>query len=174
MQLVFVLDKERRPCNPVDPGRARILLSSGKAAVYRRRPFTIILKEYSNEENRPYRVKVDPGSKETGITLVDEITRKVVFAIVLTHRGKEIKRRMDSRRAIRRGRRNRKTRYRAPRFLNRTRPEGWLPPSILHRVATIMTWVKRISRFTPVVAMSMELVRFDLQKMENPENSSVE
>lgn len=41
---VFVLDAEKQPLDPVPPGRARILLTQGKAAVYRRYPFTLILK----------------------------------------------------------------------------------------------------------------------------------
>ncbi len=174
MQHVLVVDTDRKPCNPVAPGRARVLLSKGKAAVLRRYPFTIVLKEQSAGPVQPLRLKVDPGSRETGIVLVGEEPRKVVFAMVLSHRGQAIRSRLDSRRAIRRSRRNRKTRYRKPRFLNRTRPEGWLPPSLQHRVDTVMTWVSRLSRFAPVAALTQELVRFDMQQMENPEISGVE
>src|SRR5262249_37197887 len=73
------------------------------------------------------------------------------------------------RRAVRRGRRGRRTRYRAPRFLNRRRRAGWLPPSLLSRVENSLTWVKRITKIAHVTALSQELVRFDLQKLEQPE-----
>ena len=76
-------------------------------------------------------------------------------------------------RAIRRSRRQRKTRYRLPRFLNRRRPEGWLAPSLAHRVETTLTWVNRLRRLCPITALSMELVRFDTQVPENPELGGV-
>lgn len=174
MQHVLVVDTDRKLCNPVNPGKARLLLSGGKAAVLRRYPFTIILKGRSEKAGEPLRLKIDPGSKETGIALVSEVTKKVLFALVLTHRGQAIKAGLDSRRAIRRSRRNRKTRYRKPRFLNRTRKTGWLPPSLQHRVETVMTWVNKLGRFATVQAISQELVRFDMQQMENPEISGIE
>jgi len=51
---------------------------------------------------------------------------------------------------------------------------GWLPPSLLSRVHTILTWVTRIGRIAPVTALSQELVRFDLQKIEHPEIKGIE
>jgi hypothetical protein len=74
MQHVFVVDTNRTPCNPVDPGKARVLLSQGKAAMLRRFPFTIILKGENREPVSPVRIKLDPGSKQTGVALVDETT----------------------------------------------------------------------------------------------------
>src|SRR5690606_33472877 len=79
-----------------------------------------------------------------------------------------------SRRQSRRSRRNRKTRYRPARFLNRTRPEGWLPPSLMSRVHNITTWANRLYKFTPMTHIAMELVKFDMQAMQNPEISGME
>ncbi|MDJ0747353.1 MAG: RNA-guided endonuclease IscB, partial [Xenococcaceae cyanobacterium MO_167.B27] len=73
-----------------------------------------------------------------------------------------------------RGRRSRKTRYRKPRFLNRTRFKGWLAPSTEHRVLTTMTWVNRLIKYVPINSIAIELVRFDTQKLDNPEISGVE
>lgn len=122
---VFVLDTNKQPLSPCRPSVARKLLRDGKAAVYRRFPFTIILKRAVElaEPVPAITVKVDPGSKTTGIALVQD--GKVVFAAELEHRGQAIKDALESRRAIRRGRRQRNTRYRQARFLNRTRPKGW-------------------------------------------------
>jgi 5-methylcytosine-specific restriction endonuclease McrA len=97
-----------------------------------------------------------------------------LFGAELTHRGQAIKAGLDSRRAIRRGRRNRHTRYRQARFLNRTRPQGWLAPSLQHRVETTLTWVNRFRNVAPIGSIVQELVRFDLQQMENPEISGIE
>ena len=75
---------------------------------------------------------------------------------------------------MRRGRRSRRTRYRAPRFANRHRRAGWLPPSLLSRVENILAWLKRLSRLCNITAVSQELVCFDIQKMENPEVAGLE
>lgn len=174
MNHVFVVDAERKPLSMCHPARARALLREGKAAVLRLLPFTVILKEVMPDAVvKPMKVKIDPGSKTTGIALVDTGDR-VLFAAELTHRGQAIKNALESRRALRRGRRNRNTRYRAARFDNRTRKAGWLPPSLLHRVDTTMTWVSRFSRFALVDELAVERVKFDMQLMQNPEMSGVE
>ncbi len=175
MKTVFVLDTKRRPLAPTHPARARQLLRKGKAAVYRRYPFIIILKrEVPEPGTQPLRLKIDPGSQTTGIAIINNDTGEVVFAAELQHQGQQIKKAMDSRRASRRSRRSRKTRYREPRFSNRTRPDGWLPPSLFSRVANIETWVSRLCRVCPIVAISFESAKFDTQKMQNPEISGVE
>jgi 5-methylcytosine-specific restriction endonuclease McrA len=175
MSKVFVLDTNKQPLNPVHAGRARILLKEGKAAVFKRYPFTIILKAaIEKPQVHPLRIKIDPGSQTTGIALVDDARGEVVFAAELVHRGEAIKHGLDQRRAVRRGRRQRKTRYRKPRFTNRRRKNGWIAPSLESRVANILTWVKRLRRICPIDALSLELVRFDLQQMDNPEISGLE
>ncbi len=163
---VFLLDTNKRPLNPVHPGQARRLLKAGKAAVYRRYPFTIILKRYIPEPPLPScQIKIDPGAKTTGIAILQG--DKVVWGAELTHRGFAIRDALSSRRILRRGRRNRKTRYRQPRFLNRARRDGWLPPSLVSRVENIRTWVKRLIKFCPVASIAQELVRFDTQLMQD-------
>jgi 5-methylcytosine-specific restriction endonuclease McrA len=170
---VLVLDTDKRPLDPVHPGVARHLLNTKKAAVFRRYPFTIILKEACpNVPVQDLELKLDPGSKVTGIAIKQG--NKIIFGAELQHRGQQIKNALLSRRQLRRGRRNRKTRYRQARFLNRTRPEGWLAPSLQHRVDTVMTWVNRFIRLAPISSIAQELVRFDLQLMQNPEISGVE
>ncbi|NCC32446.1 MAG: HNH endonuclease [Chloroflexia bacterium] len=175
MSLVFVLSSDRQPLDPCHPARARQLLTRGKAAIFRRFPFTIILTDRTAAERvtHPHRVKIDPGSKTTGIAVVAEGTGRVVWAGELTHRGQQIRDRLSQRRAVRHSRRQRKTRYRQPRFLNRRRPEGWLAPSLQHRVETTLTWVNRLRRYAPIAALSVELVRFDTQQMQNAEVSGV-
>lgn len=169
---IFVLDTNRKPLTPCKPGMARSLLKAGKASVFRRYPFTIILNKEVDANPEPLELKLDPGSKVTGIALKQG--NHIIFAAELQHRGQQIKEALLSRRQLRRSRRNRKTRYRPARFLNRTRPEGWLAPSWQHRVDTLMTWVHRFRRLAPVGRITQELVRFDLQLMENPEISGVE
>ncbi len=169
---VLVLDTHKKPLTPCKPFVARSLLKAGKAAVFRRYPFTIILKKKVMDTPKQCQIKIDPGSQTTGLALV--LNNWVIWAGELTHRGQQIKDALTSRRQLRRGRRHRKTRYRPARFLNRTRPDGWLAPSLRHRVETTMTWVKRLRKFCPINSISQELVRFDTQKLQNPEVSGVE
>lgn len=172
----FVLDKDRKPLTPCHMARARILLKQGRAAVLRRFPFTIILKDRMFEESvvHEHRVKVDPGSKVSGMAVVQVETGKVVFAAEIEHRGERIKAALESRGAVRRSRRRRKTRYRQQRSLNRTQPKGRLRPSLESRVFNILTWVAKLRRFCPITAISQELVKFDTKQMEHPEISGVE
>jgi 5-methylcytosine-specific restriction endonuclease McrA len=168
----LVLDTNKRPLDPVHPAVARKLLSNSEAAVFRRYPFTIILNSVVNTGTQPAQIKLDPGSKTTGIAILKG--DKLIFVAELMHRGQTIKASLDSRHAIRRGRRARHTRYRQARFLNRTRPKGWLAPSLKHRVDTTLTWVNKFIRYAPISSIAMELVRFDLQQLENPEISGIE
>jgi len=99
----------------------------------------------------------------------------VVWAADLCHRGQEISEALSARRGVRRSRRQRHTRYRKPRFANRrNKRAGWLPPSLESRISNIETWARRLMRLCPINAISQELVKFDLQQMENPEISGAE
>ncbi|MHB8371048.1 MAG: RNA-guided endonuclease IscB [Leptospirales bacterium] len=181
----FVLDKHKNPLMPCHPARARELPKRGQAVVHKIAPFTIRLKGRVGGEVQPARIKLDPGSKSTGIALIreEEIvsletgeienTAHVLVLAELEHRGGKIRDRLTARRSFRRRRRS-NLRHRKPRFDNRTKPEGGLPPSLQHRVDTTSAWVNRFWKLAPVTAISQELVRFDMQKMENPEISGAD
>jgi 5-methylcytosine-specific restriction endonuclease McrA len=170
MSKIFLLDTNKKPLNPIHPAQARQLLKNKKAAIFKRFPFTLILKDASsNAEVQPLRIKIDPGAKTTGFVLVNGATGEVIFAAELQHRGFQIRDALTSRRQLRRGRRNRKTRYRAPRFNNRKRNEEWIPPSLQSRVENILTWVKRLQKLSLIDSISQELVKFDMQIMQNPD-----
>jgi len=177
MNSVFVLSNTKKPLMPCRPARARKLLTRGKAAVYRMQPFTIILKDRADGDTQSVEVKVDPGSKTTGIALVGHFEQQgavVLFGANLNHRGQTIKNNLESRHSLRRGRRGRKTRYRQARFLNRTRKSGWLPPSVESRVGNTESVIYRLAARCPITEAAVEIVKFDLQKMQNPEISGAE
>ncbi|GER88853.1 hypothetical protein KDW_30150 [Dictyobacter vulcani] len=177
MSYVFLVDANKQPLNPLHPARARRLLTAGKAvALMKHYPFTLMLKRMVEKPTlQPLRLKLDPGSKTTGVALVNDDSGEVVFAAELSHRGQAIKAALDDRRVVRRSRRQRKTRYRKARWANRkNKQKGWLPPSLESRIANVLTWVRRLSCSAPISAISMELVRFDMQLMENAEISGVE
>ena len=176
MRRVFVISKNKKPLMPCHPARARELLTKRKAKVFRLFPFAIILTERKDGDKQLVSFKTDPGSRTTGIAIVAEFGRgrTVIWAASLNHRGHNIGKSLSDRRAIRRGRRYRKTRYRKPRFRNRRRPEGWLPPSLFSRIANVKVWLGRIFSFVPLTEIEVETVRFDTQKMENPEIGGTE
>jgi hypothetical protein len=174
MSFVFVVDQDRKPLNPVHPGRARFLLTAGHAAVLRRYPFTIIMKESKPDaQPQPLRIKLDPGSKTTGVAIINDTTGRVVWAAEIAHRGQQVHANLDARRTQRRNRRQRHTRYRPARFTNRARPKGWLPPSLRSRIDNLLTWIARLQTWCPIGAISMELVKVDTQLMQNAEISGV-
>ncbi len=181
MSCVFVLDPQRTPLAPVHPGRARYLLRAGHAAVLHRYPFTLILTDPKEApatdatETPPplLRLKLEPGSKTTGIAVINDATDQVVWAAEVSHRGQQVTDRLDQRRTVRHSRRSRHTRYRPARFANRRRPAGWLPPSLESRLANVLTWVARLRRLCPLGALSQELVRFDTHLLHNAEISGV-
>ncbi|MFX0065027.1 MAG: RRXRR domain-containing protein, partial [Candidatus Hermodarchaeota archaeon] len=126
--VVFVLDKHKRPLMPCREKRARILLGKGRAVVHRMAPFTIRLKDRTKETCtvQPVRIKIDPGAKITGLAVLRPGNAKTKRQASLLwgaeiHHKTDIKGKLDKRRMLRRGRRGRTCRYRAPRFDNRPR-----------------------------------------------------
>lgn len=166
---VFVLNKYKQPLMPCHPARARKLLSKQQAAVYRRYPFTIILRKETTNFTQPIEFKVDPGSKVSGIALIGNFKFQgnvLVWAANLEHRGHIIKRDLDSRRSIRRNRRS-KLRYRAPRWSNRKRENGWLPPSLMSRVNNIVNLCYKLTNRTNITNIVVETVKFDTQSLQH-------
>lgn len=87
---------------PCTPARARLLLKQGKAAVLRRFPFVLILREARPEAVvQPLRLKIDPGSKVTGLALVNDTSGEVAWAAEVTHRGEEVRRELHKRASVR-------------------------------------------------------------------------
>ncbi|XRQ05598.1 RNA-guided endonuclease IscB [Actinomadura welshii] len=162
---VFVLDKHRVPLQPCPPARARKLLATGRAVVARHTPFTIRLKDRTAQASQVdgVEVGVDPGSKHTGIAVFTQQDgeRRARHAIQLVHRGGQIRKKLAQRSGYRRRRRTVNLRHRAARFSNRARPDGWLAPSLRHRVDTTVSWVDRLRRWAPVRAVHVERVAFD-------------
>ena len=173
---VFVLAKNGKPLMPTRPARARKLLRDGRAVVHKRMPFTIRLKDRVDGDTQNLEIRIDPGSKITGMAIVrqDADSDEVMHLAETTHRGAQIRKKMEQRSGRRRRRRSANLRYRKKRFNNRTRKEGWLPPSLQSRVDNISSWIVRYRKLAPISSIAVERVRFDMQKLENPEISGVE
>ena len=165
--MVLVIDRQKQPCNAISAAYARILLFTKQAVIHKRFPFTIRLRnDNAVLKDRSYTVKLDPGSRTTGVAITDD-QDSVVMLAELEHRGHIIKKNLDSRRAIRRSRRQRKTRYREVRFLNRTKPEGWLAPSVKSRADNVINFIKKYNKLINIDRVMIENVSFDTAQMSS-------
>ena len=185
--MVIILDKHKKPLGFTTERRANKLLKDNKAIIHSLFPFVIRHKTLTVTDctKLEYKVKIDPGSKYTGIAITDLNNNAYLFAVI-THRGEVVVHNLASRNSIRRSRRNRKTRYRRCKFINRKlkkgskyrattdRPKGWLPPSIVSIEQNIINFIKKMSKLINIVECSIENVKFDTQLLDNPNISGVE
>lgn len=170
---IFVQDFEGNPLMPTSPARARQLLRSGDAVLVDRAMFLIRLTRPSASCRQETSMGVDIGSHHVGVSVTTD-RRELLSSEVLLR--DDISRRLLKRKEMRRGRRFRKTRYRAARFENRTasKKDGWLAPSVRHKVNSIVGICCRISKFIPVDTVVCEGGKFDAQAVMNPEICSKE
>jgi N6-L-threonylcarbamoyladenine synthase len=155
---------------PCKPRKARILLKENKAKVIKREPFTIQLLYGSSGYKQNIILGVDAGSKIIGLSATTE--KQELFSADVELRS-DIVDLLSTRRQNRRTRRNRKTRYRQPRFLNRakTKKKGWLAPSIQNKIQIHLTIIDKIHKILPISKIIVEVVSFDIQKIKNPDIS---
>lgn len=176
--LVYVINKEGQPLMPCKAQKARKLLETGKAIVVKHEPFTIKLNFGSSGYKQPVTLGIDTGSVHIGASASTE--KQELYAsetVMRSGDGKaSIVRLLAKRLEFRRSRRNRKTRYRKARFLNRVRRKhkGWLAPSIENKINVHLKLVADIHKILPVTKIVAEVAQFDIQKIKNPEISGIE
>ncbi len=172
--MVFVLNKNKNPLSPCNNAVARKLLKENRAIVHKRYPFTIRLKELKETEKvdkQEYRLKIDYGSRYTGLAILNN--NNVLWLAQLHHKT-DIKSKLDARRGHRKFRRN-KLRYRKARFLNRgNQKKGWIPPSLQSRVDNITSWVDKLQKIIPLTHISYENCKFDSQLMSSENIKGIE
>ncbi|MBR8841156.1 MAG: HNH endonuclease [Stigonema ocellatum SAG 48.90 = DSM 106950] len=160
---VYVINKHGRPLMPTTPRKARILLKEGKAKIHSRTPFTIQLIYGSSGYVQPGTLGIDAGYQNIGYSVVNEKEELIGGEVKMLQGMSE---RLTERAKYRRQRRNRK-RYRAPRFDNRKREQGWLAPSIQHKLDTHHKIIDRIKGIIPVKEVVIEVASFDIQKIKD-------
>ncbi|MEW6215582.1 MAG: RNA-guided endonuclease IscB [Nitrospirota bacterium] len=163
---VYVLTKDGNPLMPCKPAIARLLLKDGKAVVKQRTPFTIQLNYKGEEYKQEVTLGIDSGYEHTGLSAVT--VKEELYASEVQLR-KDIVKLNSERRSYRRTRRNRKTRYRAARWLNRRKPEGWIAPSLQHKLDSHIKVIAGIYSILPVTGCIVEVANFDIQKIKNPD-----
>ena len=115
--MVYVINKNEKPLMPCLPVIARLLLKQKKAKCIRKTPFTIKLLYNATEYVQALILGIDTGSGKVGSS-VSDLNGNIVYLSEIELRN-DITKKMTRRASYRRNRRNRKTRYRKARFLNR-------------------------------------------------------
>lgn len=171
--MVYVISESGKPLMPTNNAKARILLKNKKAVIVKRTPFTIKLTYETPAYTQPVTLGVDAGYLNIGLSAVGN--NKEMFAAEMLLR-KDIVNNLSTRRQFRRARRNRKTWYRPARFNNRTKnkKEGWLAPSIQHKVDSHLKIIRLVKSILPVTKIVVEVAAFDIQKIKNPDIEGVE
>ena len=167
----FVLNQRGKPLMPCSPRKAKMLLRKGKANVVRRTPFTIQLTVATGESAQPVALGVSSGYAHAGLSAVTE--KQELYSSEVQLRTDIVKLNSE-RRQYRRARRSRKTWHRKPRFLNRKKPDGWLAPSIQHKLDSHIKVISRVKEILPITRINVQVAAFDIQKIKNPDISGVE
>ena len=161
--MVYVINKNNQPLMPCSERTARLLLKNKKATMVKKTPFTIQLLHGSSGYKQSVSLGVDAGSKTVGISATTN--KKVLYESEVVLRN-DISDLLTARRQFRRSRRNRKTRYRKARFNNRRCSEGWLAPSVKHKINTHLNVIANIHKILPVSSITVEVASFDTQLLK--------
>lgn len=166
--MVYVISIGGKPLMPCTEAKARKLLKFNRAKIYKRNPFTIQLKFECENQTQEINLGADAGSKHIGLSAT---TNKHVLYEADVELRNDIVNLLSSRRELRRGRRNRKTRYREARFLNRVKSkhEGWLAPSIENKISTHLRVIADVYKILPVSNLIVETASFDTQMLRAKE-----
>ena len=178
-QPVPVYSSDAQPLMATHPARARNLLQKGRAVPHHVKGlFGIRLLDRTREQSsvQDVAINIDPGSQTTGIAVVadnEDGQRTVLAALEIKHRALTIKATLARRRACRRNRRGR-LRFRKPRFDNRLRKPGTLPPSVDSLRADTIRVVRILQTMYPITLIRIERNKFDPQLMMNPDIQGIE
>ena len=156
---------------PCSQRKARLLLKQKKAKIVGYKPFTIQLCYATGEAKQEVTIGIDEGARHGGIAIVSQ---NKVLAKGEVELRQDVHSLLLTRAQYRRSRRYRKIRYRKARFLNRKKPEGWLPPSIRAKMNANFAWIDKFYGLVPSPKLRIEVGKFDTAKMINPDIQGVD
>ena len=150
---------------PTTYRKARLLIESGKAQRVSCKPDTIQLLYGSTGYTQDITLGIDAGYQTIGFSAVTDKEELIGGEVEMLKGQRE---RNEDRAMYRRQRRNR-LRYRQPRFDNRRKPQGWLAPSIQHKLATHIRFIESQCKVMPITHIIIETANFDIQAIKNPD-----
>ena len=163
---VYVQNKDGQPLMPTTRcGKVRRMLKNKQAKVIKRCPFVIRLLYETTDVVQPVTLGVDAGSKMVGLSATTETKELYASEVQLRNDIVEL---LSTRKESRRARRNRKTRYRKPRFDNRVKSKrrGWLAPSVEQKINSHLYAIREVHKILPITKIVVELASFDTQKLK--------
>ena len=166
--MVYVISQNKKPLMPCNNPTARLLLKQGKAKVKKREPFTIKLTYETTNYTQDLTLGVDTGSGTIG-TAVSRDDGNIVYTSEVIVRN-DITDKMTQRAKYRRNRRNRKTRYRKARWLNRANSikKDRFSPTMVSKFHSHVKEIEYIKSILPITEMVFETSQFDTHLMKNP------
>ena len=166
--MVYVLNKDGQPLMPTNRhGKVKHLLKMGKAKVVRKCPFTIKLLYDSTNHTQSLTLGVDTGSGTLGTAVSDDNGNIIYMSKVIVRN--DITDKMKQRLGYRRNRRNRKTRYRKARFLNRKNSikTDRFSPTMISKFHSHTKEIEYIKSILPITQLVLETAQFDTHLMKN-------
>jgi hypothetical protein len=166
--MVYVINQDGKPLMPCSPAVARLLLKQGKAKCIRRTPFTIKLLYQATSYTQPLTLGVDTGSSKIGSAVVNS-KNNVVYLSEIEIRN-DVTDKMKRRSKYRRNRRNRKTRYREARWLNRKNSikKDRFSPTMMSKINSHLKEIKFVKSILPITKIILETASFDPHALKNP------
>lgn len=174
---VYVLTQDGKPLMPIKIGKAKHLIDSKKAVIVNHNPLQIKLCYEVENHVEDITLGIDTGAVHIGYSAISPTTKKEYIRGVLEQEHTEsnsnpTKGRIDDRRMYRRMKRN-KLWHREPRFDNRKRRYGLLPPSIERKYLSHKNLILKVKNLLPINNLIIEVGKFDIQKIKNPEIEGV-
>ena len=167
---VFVKSINNEPLMPCTPTKARHMLKKGEAHVVKLNPFTIKLNFECENKVQVGKLKIDDGYKHVGFSVTNEKEELLSGEIEL---DMDTSKRLTEKKMYRKNRRYRLW-YRKPKFNNRKKDQGWLPPSIKRKHNTIHRFIDKVKSLLPINKIIIEVGKFDVQKVMNPDIEGIE
>lgn len=166
--MVYVISIDNKPLMPCSNVIARLLLKNGKAKVKRKCPFTIKLMYPTSTYTQNLTLGVDTGSSHIGSSVSDD--KGNIYYMSDTKIRNDIADKMKQRLAYRRNRRERKTRYRKARFLNRknSKKKDRFSPTMISKFHSHVKEIEFIQSILPITTLVLETGNFDTHLMKNP------
>ena len=167
---VPVLNMRGKSLMPTTPRNARKLLEESKAKVVTRMPFVIQLLYATGEAKQDITLGIDVGYTNIGYSAVTATEELMAGELKLRNNIKKLLEKKSGYRKLKRS----KLWHREPRFLNRSKPKGWIAPSLEHKLQSHIKLIKKLKQILPITHVVVEVASFDTQKMQKPEISGVE
>ena len=169
-KMVYVISQDGKPLMPCTNVIARLLLKHGKCKVKSTTPFTIkLLYQTENTYTQPLTLGIDTGSSKIGSAVVD--TKGNIVYLSQVEIRNDISDKMKQRAKYRRNRRNRKTRYRKARWLNRRNSirSDRFSPTMKSKFDAHLKEIKFVKSILPIAKIILETATFDPHALKNPD-----